>query len=806
MLQDLRLAFRAFLRSPLHTVTVVLILAIGIGANTAIFSLVHSVLLKPLPYPEPDRITLLQQQQRGTMDSPFSWPNIQDLKRDNRSFDAVGIFTRQTFTFSGHGPAEQTSGGAVSADFFRVLRIDPLLGRVFTGTDDVPGAPKVVVLRESFWRRKLGADPAILGQSIVLNAQPYQIIGVLPNAVINPSGTEFWVPVAPFADNDDWRNRRNQPGIFALGRLKDGITIEQARADLLSVGQRLQRDFPAENTNILPITRPLMEVVTGTYRSSLTMLMAAVALLLLIACANVAGLQLVRGFARAQEFSIRAALGAGRGPLVRLLLAESLALSLLGGALGVLLAFWSIDGIRALLPPLPRFQALAVDQVVLGFSVALSLAVGIVSGLWPAWRASRVDLREALQAGGQKGVIGGASQLTRQAMVTLQVALTVVLLAGAGLFARSLQKIAQFEYGFDSSNLLLVNVSLPDVPGRYDTDAKRIAFFEQARERVSVLPGVRSVGLNYSAPLRMDWSQIFDVDGRPPYPAGQEPIMQMGIIDPNYFPTLGLRVLKGRNFDASDKYDGTHTMIIDQRMAEALWPGEDPIGKVVLRGNRGRPIAERRTTIVGVVPTIQVDGFADGPRQFQAYLPQSQAGNDSLHFIIRTNVTPRSLVDSVRSAIAAQDPNVPAYSIATMDELIAQESGSQRLYSLLVSLFAGVALLLAALGLYGVVTHAVGARRREIGIRMALGALSRQVVTLMLRQGAGPLLLGLALGLVSSLAAGRFIASLLYHVSPYDPVTLLLAPIVLALVGLFALWLPARRAARIDPTVALRAE
>lgn len=807
MISDLRIALRHLGRSPLHSAMVILILAIGIGANAAIFSLVHAILLKPLPYAESDRVMFLMQRQRGSMDSPFSWPNLQDLIRDNRVFATVGAYTRRTLTVSGRGPAEQCRATAASADFFQVLGLQPLLGRVYTAADDRPGGPRVVVLHESFWRRKLGGDPAIVGQFLTINAQPHEIIGVMPATAVSPSGTDFWLPIAPLADNDGWRNRRNQPGIFALARLKPGLTLEQAEADLLALGQRLQRDFPEANTETSLVVRPLLRVLTDHHRGSLGVLTAAVGLLLLIACANVASLQAVRGLARLPELSVRAALGARRGSLARLLFIESLLLSLLGGTLGVLLAVWSLDGIRLLMPPTPRLAGLAIDGVVLSFSVGLALVTSILAGLWPAWRASQVDLREALQAGGQKGGPAGSSQLARQLMVALQVSLTVVLLSGAALFTRSLREIARFEYGFDSSNLLLVAASVPDTAGAYDTDEKRIAFFENVRNRVAALPGVRSVGLNYSAPLRMDWSTIFDIEGRPAFAPGQEPAMGMGIVDTHYFSTLGLPILKGRNFDSRDRPDGPRGIIIDQRMAEAFWPGEDPIGKTILRGNPiNRTPEQRRAVVVGVVPTVQVDGFAEGSRFFQGYLAQSQTGSEQMNLIIRTSVEPRSLVDSVRAAMAGVDPNVPAYGIATMEELIRQESGSQRLYAVLTLLFAGVALLLSALGLYGIVAQSVGARRREIGIRMALGAVPRQIVRLVMRQGLAPLAAGLALGLLGALLGGRLIAGLLYRVSPFDPAALLAASAVLAAVGFAALWLPARRTTRIDPSLALRTE
>lgn len=806
MISDLRIALRHLGRSPLHSAMIILILAIGIGANAAIFSLVHAILLKPLPYPDAERVMFLMQRQRGSMDSPFSWPNLQDLIRDNRVFASVGAYARRTMTVSGRGPAEQSRGTAASADFFQVLGLQPLLGRVYTAADDRPGGPRVVVLHESFWRRKLGGDPAIIGQFLTINAQPHEIIGVMPAAAVSPSGTDFWLPIAPLADNDGWRNRRNQPGIFALARLKPGLTLAQAEADLLALGQRLQRDFPEANSDIVPVVRPLLRVLTDQHRSSLGVLSAAVGLLLLIACANVASLQAVRGLARMPELSVRAALGARRGSLARMLFLESLLLSLFGGVLGILLAVWSFDGIRLLMPPTPRLAGLAIDGVVLAFSVGLALVTSILAGLWPAWRASRVDLREALQTGAQKGGTG-SSQFARQLMVALQVSLTVVLLSGAALFTRSLREIARFEYGFDSSNLLLVAASVPDTPGAYDTDGKRIAFFENVRARVAALPGVRTVGLNYSAPLRMDWSTVFDIEGRPAFAPGQEPAMGMGIIDAHYFEALGLPILRGRNFDSRDKLGGPRGIIIDQRMAETFWPGEDPIGKTILRGNPiNRTPEQRRAVVIGVVPTVQVDGFAEGTRFFQGYLAQSQTGSEQMNLVIRTTVEPRSLVDSVRAAIAEVDPNVPAYGIATMEELIRQESGSQRLYAVLTLLFASVALLLSALGLYGIVAQSVGARRRELGIRMALGAVPRQIVRLVMHEGLAPLVVGLALGLLGALLGGRLISGLLYRVSPFDLPALLAATIVLVAVSFAALWLPARRTTRIDPALALRTE
>jgi putative ABC transport system permease protein len=807
-MHNLKYAFRLLTRSPLHTATVILILALGIGANTAIFSLVDSVLLKPLPYPDPERVMFLNQRYQDGRDTPFSWPNFQDLRRDSQSFSAMAIFQGRTFTLSGRGAAEQIRGGIVSSDFFKVIGLPPVLGRAFTAEEDRVGGSKVVLIREALWQRQFGGKRDVLGQVMILDGVPYTIIGVLPDTVISPGGSQFWLPITPFSDNPAWQRRGNHPGLFGYGRLAPGVTLTQAANEVQLIGERLQRDHPDVNASTLPVLQPLLNRITGPYQSALWMLMGAVGLLLAIACANVASLQLARGLARAQEFSIRAALGSGRGRLVWQVLVENIVLALLGGGLGVLLAFWSVDVIKALSPDTPRFQGLAVDGAVLAFSVGASVLTGLLAGLWPAFRAARTDLRDALQGGGGKGTVSGASQRGRQGMVALQVALTVMLLAGAGLFARSLARIQQFEYGFDPRNLLVFTVSVPENTGAYTTVEKRIAFFDAVKARLAALPGVQSVGLNYSLPLRTQWSQFFDVAGRDPAKPGTEPQIEMGVIDPDYFKTLGVPLLRGRMFNATDQPGLASRAIIDQRMAEALWPGEDPIGKVILRGRAAnRSPNAQGTEIIGVVPALALYGIGEAPaNSYQCYLAQSQEGSNEMNFVLRTAVDPRSVLEAARAAVMAVDPTVPVYAAATMEEIIASSHTSQTLYSRLVAAFALSALLLACLGLNGIVAHAVAARRREIGIRMALGALATQVVGLVLRQGVTPMLAGLAAGIAGALVAGRYFASLLYKVSPYDFPTLAATTFALLTVGLLALWLPARRASRVNPIEALRAE
>lgn len=804
-MHDLKFALRSLSRTPLHAATVILILALGIGANTAIFSLVKSVLLNPLPYPEGGQIVLLNQLHQGRS-TPLSWPNYLDVKAAAQSFSSIALYQRGSVTLTGQGPAQQVPRAIVEEPFFRLLGVQPLLGRTFTPDEDRPGAPRVAVIRESLWRQKFAADPAILGRAVFLNGEAVTVIGVMPNHLISPTGVEIWLPLGPSSTTSNWQARRNQPGLFALARLKPGTSLAQARAELLQIGERLQRDYPVDNSETVPGAQSLLDVLVGTYRGSLWMLMAAVGLLLVIACANVASLQLARSLGRAGEFSLRAALGSDRARLIRLQLVESLVLSLAGGTLGVLVAFWGLDAIRLLSPATQRFQTVTLDQPVLFFSLGIAVLTGLASGLWPAWRASRVDLREAMQAGATKGATGGISQFGRQSLVALQVALTVTLLAGAGLFARSLHRIQEFQFGFDPHNLLLLRVSVPETSGPYTEEAKRIAVFEALRAKLGEIPGVTSVGMNYSAPLRTMWSTIFDLEGRPAFEPSEQPGMEMGIVDENYFATLGLTIRRGRNFDSSDRIGSTQSLIIDQRFADTMWPGEDPIGKSVLMGLASQPIEQRRRVVVGVVPAIAIYGLNREANYFQAYLAQSQEASNEMFFFLRTAVAPRSIVEAARAAVASVDPDIPVSRVETMEEMIAADHSSQTLYSRLVVLFAAVALVLAALGLYGVVTHAVNARQREIGIRMALGALHRQVISLILRQGVAPMLAGLALGLVVALLGGRLVSNLLYQTSPADPLVLATAGATLLLVGLLALWLPARRAAKVDPMVVLRSE
>ena len=808
MLADLRYAFRQLIKNRGFAAVAILTLALGIGACTAIFSLVDTVLLRPLPYPEAERVMVLRQKFQGERDIPFSWPNFQDVRRENHSFDALAITQRGEYTISGNGAAEKVTGALVSSDLFRVLGVPVTVGRPFTAKEDQVGGEKVVVIRASLAQRRFGGATEAIGKLLTIDGVAYTVVGVWPDDVITPSLSEFWLPIAPFSIDESWQKRGNQPGLFAYGRLLKGLSVEQARADLGAIGQRLESAYPAENAEVSFSVMPLLDALVADYRQALWMLLGAVGLLLAIACTNVASLQLARTLSRTQEFSIRAALGSSRAQLIRQVLVENSLLFLLGGGLGVLLALWSLDWIKAFSPAGVRFQNLSINGTVLLFSLGATLLTALSFGLWPALRAAQVDLREALQAAG-RGTAGGSSQRTRQIMVAAQVALTVLLVAGAGLFVRSLAEIRRFSFGFDPRNLLVFSVGVPETGGKYDKPEQRIALFNSIRRQLGAIPGVRTVGMNFSLPLHTEWSTFFDAADRAPYPPGHEPAMEMGVIDENYFAALGLPILRGRNFNANDRPDAMSKIIIDERMARTIWPGQNPIGKVIYRGRAANrsPEDKRGTEVIGVVPTLALYGIEGGPENyFQGYLAQSQAAFNELNFVLRTAVPPLRLEAAVRHSVTSIDPEVPLFGLKTMEEMIAANHATHSLYSRLVGFFAAVALLLACLGLHGVVANAMAARRRELGIRLALGALQRQLVLLVLRQGALPLLTGAVVGLLGAVAIGRSIAGLLYHVSPYDFGTLGSSVAALLAMGFLALWLPARRATRIDPMSALRAE
>ncbi len=805
-MNDFHYAIRQLLKNRGFAAIAIVTLALGIGGNTAIFSVVEAVLLRPLPYPDSEQLVVIWQQE-GQEEHSDSWPNYQDWKAWNTSFSELSIFRRDKFNLSGSGAPETLNGALASANFFAAAKIAPLLGRTFTAEEDAPGRARVVVIGQALWQRNFGGDPQVLGRSITLDGVPHTIIGVMPAAMSTPRLAELWVPVGPYSNDEHWADRGTNPGLYVLGRMKPGVTVEQARAEMLSISERLARAYPDQLAQVRTVVTPLLESSVGIFRGGLWTLAGAAALTLAIACANVAGLQLARGVPRAREFAIRSALGSSRRRLFRQLVVENLFISLVGGAIGVLLALWSLDVIRLLVPAdVPRFQQIALNPAVLAFAIAASLASGLVVGVWPALRASRLDLRSALQAGGYAGTDGRPVGRARQWLLVGQVALTMALLSGAGLLLASLQKIQREQLGFDTRNVLTFRLALPE--SQYDGKQELATqHFDRLKAEIAALPGVTSVGCNYAPPLRPSWQSGFYVDGRPVPPPNERPSMEIGFIDADYLRTLAIPILRGRTVEDRGTMSSPREIIIDQAFANRIFPNTDPIGQRIVLGDGWSKDPElQKATIIGVVPTLKLYGYAEEPRLVQAYLSRRQIGLLETTFFVKAGGSLAALVGPIREAVSRLDPSLPISDVRTLDEVVGASFVSARLYSTMLGLFAGLATFLAALGLWGVVGYAVVQRRREIGVRLALGADARQIVALMLRQGLTPLLAGMAAGMVAAWLTGQSLRHLLFRVSPFDPWILLSVAAGFLLVATTACWLPARRAAGVEPSEALRAD
>jgi putative ABC transport system permease protein len=799
MLSDFRFALRQLVKSPGFTTIAVLTLALGIGANTAIFSVVQSVLLRPLAYHDPDRLVVMWEVEPSFSTATIAWPDLLDWQRDNTAFASLAGYRRDNFTLTGGAQPEMLSGGRVSASFFNVIGLPPLLGRTFRADEDKPGAPGLVVLGYSLWQRRFGGNESIVGQAITLNGELYTVIGVLPADFTSPSRTEFLTQIGRMGATPGWQSRDNHPGIFALGRMKPGYTVETAIADLKRISVRLQKDFPDSNTGVYAGGQAFFESQVGGFRQGLWLLLGAVALVLLIACANLANLLLARNAGRASEFAVRAALGASRGRLMRQLLIESLVLAFAGAGLGLLVASWSRAGIAALSPAgVTRFQQASIDGRVLAVTCALALFTALIFGLWPAWKSSTPDLRSALQAGGRSGFGSRHASRTREFLIIAEVALTLMLLVGAGLLLQSFARMQAANLGFKSHGILTARVALPEKT--YPTEDQVGAFHERLLARMRVLPGVKSAELATHSPLNTGWQTSFHPEGQPPWAAGQTPLAEMNIVSDGYFSTLGIPVLHGRAFDTSDVPKGLHTAIINQAFAEKYWPGKDAVGQKMTLGG------DELVTVVGIVPTLKVYGYAEEPTMVQAYLPVRQVRERDFQILVRTDGDAAGMVNAVRRTVAEIDPTQAIWDVRTLDERIDSTFSQPRLYTFLLAIFAGLAVLLAGVGLYGVLAYQVSQRTREFGIRLALGAVHAQILGLVLRYGLRLFLFGAISGLAGALALSRVLGSLLYQTSTFDPLVLGGVTALLAVIALFACWLPARRATKVDPMIALRAE
>ena len=803
--QDMRYGVRMLRRNPGFTTVAVLTLALGIGANTAIFSVVNAVLLRPLPYDNPHQLVMVWEtiREAGYQTGP-SYPNFEDWREQNQVFEQMVAFRSLDYTLTGVEEAVRVQGARVSAGFFPLLRVEPILGRPFLPEEDQAGAKNVVILSYGFWHRRFGGDPGAVGKKVTLDGTDFTVIGVLPPGFKFPYEmvpAELWTPTALDAELFP---QRGLHALGAIGRLKPGVTLQQAQAEMDTIARRLEQEYPEDNTGRGVNLVPLHRQVVGGVRPALLILLSAVGFVLLIACANTANLLLARGAARQEEMSIRAALGAGRGRLVGQWLTESMLLGLAGGTAGLVLALWALDAFVALVPDdFPRLGSIGIDGRVAGFALTVSLLTGLASGLAPAIHASGPDLQGGLKASGRTSAGSGRHRL-RSLLVVSEVMLTLVLLIGAGLLIRSFLRLLDVKPGFNPMNILTFEMSAP--PSDYDGN-QLADFYRQVLDRVKSLPGVVSAGSATTLPLTgNNIGTIFRALGRPAPAPGEEPRIMYYSISPGYFRTMQIPLLKGRVLTERDMRDKAGVIVVNETLARRFWPGQDPLGEQLSLGlsldQEGEPEAYE---IVGIVGDVRHRGLDREvfPQIYVSYRQQTWA---FMSFVVRSNRDPLSLVGGIRNQTLAVEKNQPVYNFQTMEQYLLDSVGQRRFSMMLVGLFALVALLLATMGVYSVVSYSVTQRTHEIGIRLALGAKRGDIFRLILGQGLGLTLMGVGVGLGGAFALTRFLESLLFGVATTDPLIFTAVPAFLLAVALLACYIPARRAMKVDPMVALRYE
>ena len=805
-MNDLRFAFRQVLKNPGFTAVAVLTLALGIGANTAIFSVVYGVLLKPLPYREPEQLVRLFQSSASQPKFPMSAGDFQDYREQTSTLSGLALYTRQDLELSKDDRPELLSALRITSGFFEILGARPMLGREFRREDEAPGNHHAVILSHGLWQRRFASDPGIIGKSVLLTGESFTVVGVMPAGVQHVGGdyrsfphgetVDFWWPVTLRPQDNRGSHYMN-----AIGRLKPGVSPAQAFAELNQIAERLARQFPETDANFRIAIRALHEEIVGQARTTLMLLFGTVLLVLLIACANVANLLLARSAAREREMAVRAAVGAGRWRVVRQLLTESGLLALLSSGAGILLAQGALVALARLGPAqLPRLQAIHLDGHVLLFTLGLTVMTGVLFGLAPAWQSGWANVNGLLKDGGRAGT-GGRQLRLRDTLVAVEVALALMLLVGTGLLVRSFWQVQQIASGFKPERVLTAAISLPYAG--YGSPAERGRFQEQLLDQITALPGVEAVGLTSDLPWTgYDENNSFNIEGKS-FPPREGAGGRYHFVSPDYFRTVGVPLLAGRFLNASDRMEGPPALLINHALAARYWPGESAVGKRITFSDSPKEADWR--TVVGVVGDVK-----DYPESATAepafYLSLAQFPQRQVTVALRTRVEPFGMVASLREVIQRLDKNVPLADIRTLGSLVEGAVAGRRFTFWMVGCFAAIALILAATGIYGVLSYLVSQRTREIGVRMALGAQARDVIRLTLKQGMRPALIGVALGLAGAFALTRLMSGLLFGVSATDPQTFAGSALLLILVALLPCWLPARRAARVDPMVALRSE
>jgi putative ABC transport system permease protein len=798
---DLRYAVRSYAKAPSFTLVILTTLALGIGASTAIFSMVNGILLQPLPLADPDRLVYVNEvnPKGGTMS--VSWPNYLDWRSRVQSFESLASSREESYTLTGGERAQRLRGRRVTGNFFHVLGVAPASGRGFSDEDDRPNAAPLVVLSDAYWRTQLGADPAAIGRTLTLDEVAHTVAGVMPRDFQYLRAYDLFTSMGPIAGNANLLDRGNHNGFYALGRLKPGVGLQAATAELQAVAAALEREYPNSNTGVGILAERLADRLVTDIRLTLLVLLGAVGFLLLIACVNVANLLIARGAARQHELAVRAALGGGRVRLGMQMLVESTLVSVTGGALGVAVAAWLLRALIAVAPDgTPRIADVRLDAPALLFALAAAAICGLVFGALPAFQASGISGQQALVRGRSAGFASRSHRLRRGLMV-VETALALVLLTGAGLMMRTLQELTRVETGIRADHLLTTRFQLA---GDQWTDDRRLAFYADLQSRLRALPGVSNAAFAFSLPIDgSNWNSIFIVADKPVPPRAQLPSAAFTPVSNGYFETMGMRLMRGRFFDATETPTSPKVTVVNESLAGRLWPGEDAVGKRLKQGWPESPSDWRE--VVGVVGDVKFNGVtAETP--MQAYLPLVHEPSRSLAIVARTQGDPAALAPALEGVVRQLNKDLPLFQIRTMDDMLGTAIARQRMSMLVFVVFAVVALTLASIGLYGVVAHGVTERTHEIGVRMALGAEARHVLGLVVRQGLSMALIGMAIGVAASLALSRWIEGLLFGVTANDPVTMAGVVATLLAVALVACYVPAWRATRVDPTTALRAE